>query len=238
VSLALSEFVYAPYTLPSFAMPPKDLQSLRIMHGSCRKPNGGGYDALALLDDLIAASAGTPLQRPHQLCCRSAGPGSATRLRCLSLQPPRPHHPVLPGAPPVQSAVNRRPHPAGRAVDRGRLTDRRTAATGVGTRTVVVTGLISFGTAMAWIAGTVETATPYWTTIVPQMLLMGRGMGLIATPATESIMLMLVLPPWQIIGWVAIALRARLISHCDDLTCSVGPVLLGMRRLSRAYAGR
>jgi hypothetical protein len=46
---------------------------------------------------------------------------------------------------------------------------------------------------MAWIAGTVETDTPYWTTIVPQMLLMGLGMGLIATPATESIML--VLPP-------------------------------------------
>jgi EmrB/QacA subfamily drug resistance transporter len=66
-------------------------------------------------------------------------------------------------------------------------------ATRVGTRAVVVTGLISFGTAMAWIAGSVETDTPYGTTIVPQMLLMGLGMGLIATPATESIML--VLPP-------------------------------------------
>ncbi|WP_406276511.1 MFS transporter [Nocardia sp. NBC_00881] len=61
----------------------------------------------------------------------------------------------------------------------------------LGTRTVVVTGLISFGTAMAWIAGSVEIDTPYWTTIVPQMLLMGLGMGLIATPATESIMLVL-----------------------------------------------
>ncbi len=67
VSSALSEFVYAPHTLPSFVMPPADLEKLRIMHGSCRKPNGGGYDALAILDDLIAASANTPLQRPHQL---------------------------------------------------------------------------------------------------------------------------------------------------------------------------
>ncbi|HEU4363221.1 MAG TPA: MFS transporter [Mycobacterium sp.] len=64
-------------------------------------------------------------------------------------------------------------------------------ATRVGTRAVVVTGLISFGTAMAWIAGSVDADTPYWATIVPQMLLMGLGMGLIATPATESIMLVL-----------------------------------------------
>jgi MFS family permease len=71
-------------------------------------------------------------------------------------------------------------------------------ATRVGTRAVVVTGLLSFGTAMAWIAGTVETDTPYWTTIVPQMLFMGLGMGLIATPATESIML--VLPPTRELG--------------------------------------
>lgn len=66
-------------------------------------------------------------------------------------------------------------------------------ATRVGTRAVVVAGLVSFGTAMAWIAGSVAADTPYWTTIVMQMLLMGLGMGLIATPATESIML--VLPP-------------------------------------------
>ena len=46
---------------------------------------------------------------------------------------------------------------------------------------------------MAWIAGSIDTDTPYWTTIVAQMLLMGLGIGLISTPATESIML--VLPP-------------------------------------------
>lgn len=61
----------------------------------------------------------------------------------------------------------------------------------LGTRAVVVTGLGSFGTAMAWIAATVDTDTPYWTVIVPQMIFMGAGMGLISTPATESIMLVL-----------------------------------------------
>jgi hypothetical protein len=63
----------------------------------------------------------------------------------------------------------------------------------IGTRAVVVSGLASFGTAMAWIAGSIDTDTPYWTTIVAQMLLMGLGIGLVSTPATESIML--VLPP-------------------------------------------
>jgi predicted MFS family arabinose efflux permease len=86
-------------------------------------------------------------------------------------------------------------------------------ATRVGTRAVVVTGLLSFGTAMAWIAGTVETDTPYWTTIVPQMLFMGLGMGLIATPATESIML--VLPPS----------RAGVGSAVNDATRELGSTL-------------
>ncbi|HEX7322057.1 MAG TPA: MFS transporter [Mycobacterium sp.] len=86
-------------------------------------------------------------------------------------------------------------------------------ATRVGTRAVVVTGLISFGTAMAWIAGSVETDTPYWATIVPQMLLMGLGMGLIATPATESIMV--VLPPS----------RAGIGSAVNDATRELGSTL-------------
>jgi EmrB/QacA subfamily drug resistance transporter len=63
----------------------------------------------------------------------------------------------------------------------------------LGTRAVVVTGLVSFGTAMAWIAGSAAANTAYWTTIMPQMVLMGVGMGLISTSATESIMR--VLPP-------------------------------------------
>lgn len=83
----------------------------------------------------------------------------------------------------------------------------------VGTRVVVVTGLASFGTAMAWIAGTAAVGTAYWATIVPQMVLMGLGMGLISTPATESIML--VLPP----------ARAGVGSAVNDATRELGSTL-------------
>jgi EmrB/QacA subfamily drug resistance transporter len=83
----------------------------------------------------------------------------------------------------------------------------------IGTRAVVVTGLASFGTAMAWIASSVELDTSYWATIVPQMVLMGLGMGLISTPATESIML--VLPP----------ARAGVGSAVNDATRELGATL-------------
>ncbi|WP_433337861.1 MFS transporter [Spirillospora sp. CA-294931] len=83
----------------------------------------------------------------------------------------------------------------------------------LGTRAVVVTGLVSFGTAMAWLAGSAEIDTPYWTTIVPQMTLMGLGLGLISTPATESIML--VLPPS----------RAGVGSAVNDATRELGSTL-------------
>lgn len=83
----------------------------------------------------------------------------------------------------------------------------------VGTRAVVVTGLISFGTAMAWIAGSLGTTTTYWPAIVTQMLLMGLGIGLISTPATESIML--VLP----------SARAGIGSAVNDATRELGSTL-------------
>jgi EmrB/QacA subfamily drug resistance transporter len=83
----------------------------------------------------------------------------------------------------------------------------------IGTRAAVVSGLASFGTAMAWIAGSIDTDTPYWTTIVAQMLLMGLGIGLISTPATESIML--VLPP----------ARAGIGSAVNDATRELGSTL-------------
>jgi hypothetical protein len=53
--------------LPSFAVPPADLSKLRIFHGSCRKANGQGKDALPILNSVIAASVAKPLDRPHQL---------------------------------------------------------------------------------------------------------------------------------------------------------------------------
>jgi fucose permease len=61
----------------------------------------------------------------------------------------------------------------------------------IGTRVVVMTGLTLFGSAFAWIAVS-PTFMPYWQ-IVGQMVLMGLGLGLTTTPATESILS--VLPP-------------------------------------------
>lgn len=53
--------------LPSFAIPPADLNKLRLFHGSCRKAHGQGTDALPIMDAVIRASAARPLDRPHQL---------------------------------------------------------------------------------------------------------------------------------------------------------------------------
>jgi EmrB/QacA subfamily drug resistance transporter len=61
----------------------------------------------------------------------------------------------------------------------------------VGTRAVVVLGLISLGSSFAWISQS-PIDMPY-TTIVAQMVLMGLGLGLTTAPATESILS--VLPP-------------------------------------------
>ncbi|MGF1478363.1 MAG: PhoD-like phosphatase [Cyanophyceae cyanobacterium] len=58
---------YFPHRLPTFALPPEDLNQLRLVHGSCRKLHGGGQDALPLLDPLIESSADAPGERPHQL---------------------------------------------------------------------------------------------------------------------------------------------------------------------------
>ncbi|MGW3895474.1 hypothetical protein ACWD6L_09770 [Micromonospora profundi] len=54
-------------SLPSFATPPEDLNRLRVVHTSCRKPHGGGDDALAVLDEILRADVADPLARPQQL---------------------------------------------------------------------------------------------------------------------------------------------------------------------------
>ncbi len=58
---------YFAHQLPTFALPPKDLNYLRIVHGSCRKPHGGGRDALPILDSSISEFANMANFRPHQL---------------------------------------------------------------------------------------------------------------------------------------------------------------------------
>jgi hypothetical protein len=82
----------------------------------------------------------------------------------------------------------------------------------IGTKSVVATGLALFGSAFLWIS-TVAVDTSYATVIVPQMVLMGLGMGLISTPATESILL--VLPP----------ARAGVGSAVNDATRELGGTL-------------
>ena len=62
-----SNLSYFSHQLPTFSLPPTDLNNLRIIHGSCRKPHGGGYDTLSCLDNLIEDSAPLANDRPHQL---------------------------------------------------------------------------------------------------------------------------------------------------------------------------
>jgi hypothetical protein len=59
---------YHDHQRPTFCLPPANLEQLRIVHGSCRKPHGEGEtDALAVLDGLIAQSKDDALLRPQQL---------------------------------------------------------------------------------------------------------------------------------------------------------------------------
>ncbi len=82
----------------------------------------------------------------------------------------------------------------------------------IGTKVVVTSGLLLFGASFLWIS-TVSVDASYPAVIVPQMVLMGLGMGFISTPATESILL--VLPP----------ARAGVGSAVNDATRELGGTL-------------
>lgn len=58
---------YFPHGFPTFTLPPDNLNHLKIVHGSCRKPHGGGKDTLSYLDNLIQVSADSATERPHQV---------------------------------------------------------------------------------------------------------------------------------------------------------------------------
>jgi hypothetical protein len=58
---------YFSHDLPTFSLPAADSNQLKIVHGSCRKPHGGGRDTLSCLDDLIQVSAHLANERPQQL---------------------------------------------------------------------------------------------------------------------------------------------------------------------------
>lgn len=53
--------------LPSFALPPSELDHLRLAYGSCRRPGYDDGDALAWIDDLLVTSVADPRARLHQL---------------------------------------------------------------------------------------------------------------------------------------------------------------------------
>ena len=58
---------YGAKVLPSFVLPPVDVKSLRIAHGSCRRHCVDQRDALAALDDLLQEASLDPAKRIHQL---------------------------------------------------------------------------------------------------------------------------------------------------------------------------
>ncbi|KQX71747.1 MULTISPECIES: MFS transporter [Aeromicrobium] len=82
----------------------------------------------------------------------------------------------------------------------------------LGTRAVVTPGLVMMGASFLWIS-TIGADVPFATVVVPQMILLGGGIGLVSTPATESIMQ--VLPP----------ARAGVGSAVNDATRELGGTL-------------
>lgn len=57
---------YAKGKLPSFVLP-EPLPALRVVHASCRKPHGGGPDALSTLDLILEKNVNKLANRPQQL---------------------------------------------------------------------------------------------------------------------------------------------------------------------------
>ena len=55
------------HKLPGFSLPPENLNKLRIIHGSCRQPQGPGRDAFPNLDEMISFDAPVADDRPHLL---------------------------------------------------------------------------------------------------------------------------------------------------------------------------
>jgi hypothetical protein len=63
----IASITYGPYALPTFVLPPEALNKTRILHGSCRKPHGPGYDGLEALDSMLTTTSDDADKRPHQL---------------------------------------------------------------------------------------------------------------------------------------------------------------------------
>ncbi|MFN5168933.1 MAG: hypothetical protein ACK5DD_04870 [Cyclobacteriaceae bacterium] len=68
----VSKIVFGGHFLPSFILPSDDIQSLRILHASCRKPHGGvdgdlGKDAFEAAHNILDSTHHLPNDRPQQL---------------------------------------------------------------------------------------------------------------------------------------------------------------------------
>ncbi|MBF2065114.1 MAG: hypothetical protein IGS39_11935 [Calothrix sp. C42_A2020_038] len=65
---SILDIAYPEFDLPSFALPPSDINDLRIVHGSCRKLHGENLDAMVSLDKMIREALAISIKhRPHQL---------------------------------------------------------------------------------------------------------------------------------------------------------------------------
>ncbi|HEY7415764.1 MAG TPA: hypothetical protein VH593_11270, partial [Ktedonobacteraceae bacterium] len=63
----LQQLVYPGHPLPSFMIPPEDVNELRFIHGSCRKSHGIGKEALSTLDTILELAAEGGTDRPQML---------------------------------------------------------------------------------------------------------------------------------------------------------------------------
>src|SRR5437764_7046280 len=63
----LERLVYPGHPLPAFILPPEDLNQVRILHGSCRKPHGVGKEMLSAVDTILEDCAQNSAHRPHHL---------------------------------------------------------------------------------------------------------------------------------------------------------------------------
>ena len=63
----LHRLVYPGHPLPSFMLPPEDVNELRLVHGSCRKSHGIGKEALSTLDTVLESAVERGVDRPQQL---------------------------------------------------------------------------------------------------------------------------------------------------------------------------
>ena len=63
----LHRLVYPGHPLPSFVLPHEDLNQVKLLHGSCRKPHGIGKEMLSAVDTMLESAPGNLAERPQQL---------------------------------------------------------------------------------------------------------------------------------------------------------------------------